>query len=427
MKEGRPVPEQSLAHSVLSVLGLFVLAFVSAGLGPCADRPLGSVNVEDAGNAGRDADAASDGGNQDTGSGSDASSTCVYAGQILKIGTTVPSTDGCNKCTCMSAGLVCTDASCGGCTYLGKVYKLGETFTDPGKSCEICGCGANGQVACKPDINCSSGTGGAGGGSSDAAASNICRVGEDQLCNDDLSTSTYFGKCLADGTCSCIYTVNPKTGRCLPPSSPTGCVYQGVTYTVGAKFLCADGCHTCYCVADGKVDDESGTCPTVDAGADCTLDSVYMFTDTAANGSVQDEITMAASSTSSTYTYRRTRIGDGGLITNTCSPGWTKCHHPAEIDVSDIATDLQLPDVLKALTVGSAAGGGLYGLTGTRARGPTATIARGDGQSFSVGDPCAGAANCQEISPAMDAFVRDLRTLAAQQLASDACRALTTP
>jgi len=418
VKGTRPVPERSFLASVGSVVGLFVLALLSAGLGPCADRPLGSLGVQDAGRGGSDADA----GNHDTGA-TDASSTCVYAGQTLKVGTTVPSTDGCNTCTCTSAGLACTEKSCDLCTYLGKAYKLGETFIDPGNGCDICGCGANGQVSCKPGINCSSGTGGAGGGSSDAGAATICRVGLDQLCNDDLSTSTYFGKCLADGTCSCTYTVNPKTGRCLPPSA-TGCVYQGVSYAVGAKFPCADGCHTCYCVADGKVDDETGTCPTNDT---CTLDAVYIFTDTAANGSVQDEITMAASSTSSSYTYRRTRISDGGLITNTCSPGWTKCHHPDEIDVSDIATDLQLPDVVKAIAVGTAAGGGLYGLTGTRARGPTATITRGDGQSFSVGDPCAGAANCQEIPPALEMFVRDLRALAALELATDACRALTTP
>jgi hypothetical protein len=419
VKDKRAVPQRSFVDALLSLIGSFVLAFLSAGLGPCADRPLGSIKAPDASDAGD----ASDGSNHDT----EVSSTCIYAGKVVHLGETFPSTDGCNKCSCTPNGVVCTDDSCESCVYVGKAFKPGETFTDPSNGCDICMCGTNGQVACKPGSNCSSATGGAGGGSSDAGAATICRFGLDQLCNDDLSTSTYFGKCLADGTCSCIYTLNPKTGRCLPPSSPTGCVYQGVSYTVGAKFPCADGCHTCYCVSDGKVDDQSGTCPTNDAGTSCTLDAVYIFTDTAANGSVQDEITMAASVTSSSYTLRRTRISDGGLITNTCSPGWTKCHHPEEIDVSDIATDLQLPDVLKAITVGTAGGGGLYGLTGTRARGPTATITRGDGQSFSVGDPCAGATNCQEIPPAMDMFVRDLRALAAQQLATDACRALTTP
>lgn len=48
----------------------------------------------------------------------------------------------------------------------------------------------------------------------------VCTVGADQTCNDLLTVSALWGKCLADGTCQCNegFVVNPNTGRCARPT-----------------------------------------------------------------------------------------------------------------------------------------------------------------------------------------------------------------
>ncbi len=47
----------------------------------------------------------------------------------------------------------------------------------------------------------------------------VCVVGQDQTCNDELSVSAIWGKCLADGSCLCNpgFEINPATGHCRLP------------------------------------------------------------------------------------------------------------------------------------------------------------------------------------------------------------------
>ncbi len=61
--------------------------------------------------------------------------------------------------------------------------------------------------------------------SSPDMAAGSCTPGIDQTCNDNPAVSALWGKCNADGSCSCNigFEVNPATGRCRPVGAAGDC------------------------------------------------------------------------------------------------------------------------------------------------------------------------------------------------------------
>lgn len=75
---------------------------------------------------------------------------CVEGGKTYASGTSVPSRDNCNTCSCVNGSVACTERACvdggSGCAYDGKTYAIGSTFKST-DGCNDCSCSAAG-VAC---------------------------------------------------------------------------------------------------------------------------------------------------------------------------------------------------------------------------------------------------------------------------------------
>jgi Pacifastin inhibitor (LCMII) len=92
-------------------------------------------------------------------SSTDTPSACAYGGRSYASGTSFPSSDGCNTCSCQDGAVACTLRACadggqdaagdGGvtCVYGGVVYHPGDAFP-AGDGCNRCSCLATGVAAC---------------------------------------------------------------------------------------------------------------------------------------------------------------------------------------------------------------------------------------------------------------------------------------
>jgi len=236
---------------------------------------------------------------------------CIYNGSVNMPGTTFPSSDGCNTCSCDASGsVVCTKRACpadagappppdgspaSSCiTSDGAVYADGSTWKTP-DGCQECACKA-GLTYCSVFCSADAGTGMADGGTTTMppyctyaglgfqigdsftaadgcntcfctkagiactlnvcpAPAGACTPGKDQTCNEDPALGTLLGKCQANGTCACYdKNVSPYTGRCLDPSDTAGkgCEWGGAVIPVGGVFMCG-ACGPCTCVGPGKI------------------------------------------------------------------------------------------------------------------------------------------------------------------------------
>lgn len=363
-------------------------------------------------------------------------SSCGYLGKTYPVGASFPSSDGCNTCSCQSGGDVactlraCFDAGVDGpttCDYAGVRYKDGATFLST-DGCNTCSCSATGiactKKACLPDAG--SGDGG--------VITGVCKVGLDQMCNEDPVASALRGKCQPDGSCTCAGSgtsgvASPHTGKCLGPGNTTGdgCEYGGKVMPVGASFTCADGCNTCTCTAPGSIRITEVACSDGGTRPMCGLDSVYEYGSLGGRVVYRDEVTLAPSVASPTTaaTYLLTRSDDKASSVASCAPPFPTCGSPAALNVSDIMADILDPVVQKYLSPKGTTL--LLGLDTRPIDGPIFSFQRGDGYGFLVGAPCNGATGCNEIPPAVAKLVADLRALDQQQLQSPACAALVTP
>ncbi len=85
-----------------------------------------------------------------TGCGGGGPAMCTYDGKSYPAGSTFPSSDGCNTCSCDGSGSIfCTERACAplSCLYEGKTYLPGESFP-AADGCNTCGCGTDGTIAC---------------------------------------------------------------------------------------------------------------------------------------------------------------------------------------------------------------------------------------------------------------------------------------
>ena len=319
------------------------------------------------------------------------------------------------------------DGGVGTCTYLGKIYRPGDSFSSVDK-CQFCTCSAAARIECAARDCADAAVDGPG------AVTGVCKPGQDALCNEDPFASTLRGKCQPDGSCLCngagtSGVVSPYTGKCLGPDNLTGeaCeMYK--TYPVGATFPCGDSsCTTCLCVSPGQLAVLDTVCK--DAGAPvCGLDAVYVYGDVGGLRVSQDQVTIApaAASPRSQATYLRTRNNVDGAPGISCNPPFPACGDAAALDVSDIMADILDPVVQKYLT-SDPAQPPFLGFDLRPVDGTAFSFLRGDGHGFLVGQACgmsSSGSNCVPIPVAIDKLVKDLRALDEQQVRSSTCAAL---
>lgn len=140
----------------------------------------------------------------DAGAEAGGASACIEGGKTYASGDTVPSRDGCNRCTCTNGRVACTEMACSdtGCNYDGRSYFVGDNFpaTD---GCNTCTCTDSG-VACSK-----------------------------KACLADAGSDT--GADAGDGGYSC-----PKDGtyNCQPPVAPPNQVVCAQPYRAWVQANC---------------------------------------------------------------------------------------------------------------------------------------------------------------------------------------------
>jgi len=320
---------------------------------------------------------AGDGGPQVDAS-ADVAATCTYGGKTYADGATFPAADGCNTCSCSTAGMTCTTTAC--------------PLTDGG------------------------------------ATMGGCRPGQDQTCNENPAISSLRGKCQPDGTCVCASGApNPTTGRC--PDPITGCeIHPGEVLPFGTTFTCADGCNYCHCSMGGTVDKTVIGCPDGGANACNLADAQYDFGWTGGLFAYSDRGWLLPGATGGDYLLTRAYASRGTGTTDVTATCWAplpKCGDPAAIDIGDIIADLSDPTVQKVVS-STDPSSLVFGVDPRPIDGRIFSLRRGSGPELLIGAPCNGASGCVEIPPALAKLEQDLLELNQQQLVSPRCAAIVT-
>lgn len=187
---------------------------------------------------------------------------CFYQGQQFPPGATFPAGDGCNTCLCQDGIAVCGHQSCPvTCSYQGQTYQPGESFP-AGDGCNTCSCGEDGMVACT-EIACAA-----------------------------------------------------------------TCTYAGVEYTPGQSFPALDGCNTCTCGADGTVGCTKMACQ-------CNPDAEW-YRDYV--GHSPDECAVIDFACIVNTTYFQNACGCGCEQSPAC-PEWFDCMPPNPCDIDKIKAE----------------------------------------------------------------------------------------
>jgi len=216
---------------LLPLAPLPLLLLITMGVGPCDSKPLGSVDG------------------------------CTYDGKTYASGVSFPAGDGCNTCSCQDGKAACTLLACadsGTATCFdasGAVIKCpvsdGGTdggATDGGATCHD----ANGKV-----ISCVS-----DGGTGCTYNGKTYPIGASFTCADGCNTCTCSAMGVSGTTKACVdassdgaATCFDANGKTIPCATDGGvqCVSGNKVYAVGASFPSADGCNTCSCTASGMI------------------------------------------------------------------------------------------------------------------------------------------------------------------------------
>jgi hypothetical protein len=195
------------------------------------------------------------GGAAGSGSGG-ASGSCVVGAAIYPDGAAVPSSDGCNTCSCQRGDVACTQRACGFCRQGDQIYQPGDTFpADDG--CNTCTCQTNGLVACT-ELGCVDSCMSLEAQYSAAMdLAKSCKPGLPNQCTKSIFEGL---------TCGCDTFVNPNQASAVAAVSAIQKKYQ--TLACGVQVTCG-ACGsptTAYCSAAGRCESV-----TVDEGAAACL------------------------------------------------------------------------------------------------------------------------------------------------------------
>lgn len=125
----------------------------------------------------------------------------------------------------------------GACAYAGLVLLPGQDLPDPLTKCQMCRCGADGQVTCR------------------ASDRGCCRLGADEiLAVDEIR---YDNGCKAS---SCRFDEDEGAGMHAEPGCILGCFHAGNWHASGTYFSDASGCRMCHC-EEGVVSCADVACP----------------------------------------------------------------------------------------------------------------------------------------------------------------------
>lgn len=239
--------------STLAPLALLLL--VVAGVDGCDSKPLGGVDG------------------------------CTYNGKSYPTGKSFPASDGCNTCSCQSGQplctlLACTDGGSGIC-FDSNGNQVTCTTLDAGATdAHPIDAGGGDAGATDAGLTCFDANGKAIPCMSDAGAGctyngKTYKVGSSFTCTDGCNTCTCTSMGIASTTKACLdgsvdgsptcFDASGNIVRCATDGG-LDCMYDGKPYPAGASFSTSDGCNTCNCAAGGMVACTHRTCP--DGGAD---------------------------------------------------------------------------------------------------------------------------------------------------------------
>jgi len=150
---------------------------------------------------------------------------------------------------------------------------------------------------------------------------------------------------------------------------------------------------------------------SVDGSPSCALDAVYRYgNDGGLAVSAQATLTPPAA-----YTYA---AATRPATPNSCSPALPPCDAADAIDVADIMRAIGDADVQAAFAESAPP---FFGRDTRPVDGVVFQLVRADGRGLSVGDDCAGQAQCRATPAGVAALVALLKALDAQQLTDPSC------
>ncbi|XP_069129569.1 uncharacterized protein [Argopecten irradians] len=215
---------------------------------------------------------------------------CLYGNQVRINGTRFPCGESCTTCMCVNGNIQSTPKACSPvdcqhpvtdgccqncdqCSYQGRTYSDGQSFSDPRNDCNLCMCD-RGTVTCQakscPAPTCSYPSNGlccpeCGNCMYPNSAGRLIRNGhrvpsDQDVCTEHLCRNGEIANLTK--RCVGVSCQNPVTRNCCPEC--TDCLYKGLERRNGEYFKNPeDGCSTCQCV-DGNVRCSRKQCNPVD-------------------------------------------------------------------------------------------------------------------------------------------------------------------
>jgi hypothetical protein len=319
--------------------------------------------------------------------------TCGYAGKTYNSGTTFPSTDGCNTCSCESSGAVA-------CTLMACLGDASPSAADDAMA-----------VPPTPDGR---------------AGSDIARSSDDAKPDGNPFADAMP---ILDGTSEykppADAANDPKPGMDVKPAPDTDDSAQDT----GLTCILPDGgpgqrdCYVCTCMENGQVFCALVSCPPVDAGKDpCALPTAVTFGAIGGMVTYQDQFKLDVSGgLALTRNYLRGAID--GATARTCMPTLPACGASPIASVSTIIADLAAPDVQAAFALSTPP---IYGVDERPTDGTIWSITLASGGSVLVGTPCASQTmnSCRPIPAGVQKLADDLKSLSAGAAAQSVCAGL---
>jgi hypothetical protein len=336
--------------------------------------------------------------------------TCSYAGKTYGAGTSFPSTDGCNTCSCDTSGAVeCTLVAC-----------LGDAgFSPPVDAAATADLAADGPLGSDVGVP---GDDAAGDAASDIALTPDAAT--DTRSPADVATDPRPPTDAASEGKPPVDAANDKPSLDVGDAAkdaPSACLWQDASVPVGGSVY--DGCNTCSCTSNGLMACTLRACPILDAGKDpCALPTAVAFGYDGGLVAYRDQYNLSPS-TGLTVTRNYMRgLADGATV-RTCVPKLPACGAPSVVSVSTIVADLAASDVQAAFALPATP---IFGVDQRPMDGAVWSITLASGGTILVGAPCPSLVmnSCRPIPAGVQKLADDLKSLATAAAAQPACAGL---